>query len=387
MRSRDKSPLKDRIRLLSFALYDSGETALGAILFSTLYPLYITQHVDVKTYSVLYGIAFFVSFLVALQLGKFADQRGQRKRLFVLFSFSVPLTCLLLFLSFKHVELNFFLYLLLAIVHQQALVFYNSLLKTFELRGFASGFGVALGYVGSAGALIFLAPKLSLPYAFLWLGLIFFLLALPSALSLSEPEERQRVKLRDVLRDRSFLLVLTSMILLMELAHTMIAMMGIYLREVYGLSNAEIYRTIGLSAVGGVLGGLIWGRLTDKLSADRLFPLGFFLWSAFLIFTYLTPKSFVLPLGFFAGFCLSHLWTTSRVLLVEKFARGDVAVKFSFYSLSERIASSIGLITWSLLLHLTQKDYRLSAILMLVFPLVGLLLYLFSNRRLEVNRL
>ncbi|RME09564.1 MAG: hypothetical protein D6804_05680, partial [Aquificota bacterium] len=129
--------MKRKFKLLSFALYDSGETVLGALLFSTLYPLYITQHVDVKTYSVLYGIAFFISFLVALQLGRIADHRGLRKGFFTLFSLCVPLLCLTLFISFNRAELNFVLYLLLAIFHQQALVFYNSLLKSFETKGFA----------------------------------------------------------------------------------------------------------------------------------------------------------------------------------------------------------------------------------------------------------
>ena len=68
-----------------------------------------------------------------------------------------------LYLSFHKVELNLFLYLLLAIIHQQAMLFYNSLLKIFETKGTASGCGVALGYVGSAIALILLAPRLVLP--------------------------------------------------------------------------------------------------------------------------------------------------------------------------------------------------------------------------------
>ncbi|MFN7064720.1 MAG: MFS transporter [Aquificaceae bacterium] len=366
-------------RLISFALYDSGETVLGALLFSTLYPLYITQHISVKIYSLFYSFAFFLSFLIALQMSRIADHRAWRKPFFILFSLFIPLFCLTLYLTFHKVELNFLLYLLLALVHQQALIFYNSLLKSFDAKGSASGFGVALGYVGSALALIFLAPRLSLPYAFLWLALIFLFLSLPSLLTLSEPKERQRVNLWKILKDRSFLLVLISMLLLMELAHTMIAMMGVYLREVYGLGYDEIYRTIGFSALGGVIGGLLWGRLTDKLSASRLFPLGFLLWSLFLIFLYGFPKEFLLPLGFLAGFSLSHLWTTSRVLLLERFAKGDIAVRFSFYSLSERIASSLGLFSWSLFLHLTE-DYRLSALLMLFFPFLGFLTYRLSSR-------
>jgi len=311
-----------------------------------------------------------------------ADYRGLRKTFFSLFSLLIPLICFALYLSFHKVELNLFLYLLLAIIHQQAMLFYNSLLKIFETKGTASGFGVALGYVGSAIALILFAPRLSPPTAFIWIAFIFLLLSLPSLIYLTEPKERQSISIREVLKDKNFLLTMASMLLLMELANTMIAMMGVYLREVYGLKEGEIYRTIGLSALGGVLGGLLWGRLTDRLSANRLFPLGFFLWSSFLILLSLTPRSMILLLGLFAGLSLSHLWTTSRVLLIERFTRGDIALRFSFYSLSERIASSLGLFSWSLLLYLSSGNYRLSALLMLVFPILGFIIYKLSNRRL-----
>ena len=373
--------MKKSHRILSFALFDSGETILGALLFSTLYPLYITQHIEVKTYSLMYGFAFFLSFLFALQVSKMADHRGLRKLFFTLFSLSIPLTCFFLYLSFQRVSLNFFFYLLLAILHQQALIFYNSLLKTFETRGFASGFGVALGYVGSAIALIFLAPKLNLPSAFLWLALIFFLLSLPSVLALPEPKQRQEINLWKILKERDFLLVMLSMLLLMELANTMIAMMGVYLREVYGLEKGDIYRVIGFSAIGGVLGGILWGSLTDKLSASRLFPLAFLFWSLFLLFLYITPRDFLLYLGLFAGFSLSHLWTTSRVYLIEKFTKGDIAIRFSFYSLSERIASSFGLFSWSFLLYITGDNYKLSALLMVFIPLLGFVIYRISGKR------
>lgn len=370
-----------KLKLFSFALYDAGETILGALLFSTLYPLYITQHIEVKTYSFLYGFTFLLSFLIALQISRMADQRALRKPLFVIFSLSMVLLCLFLFFTFEKIKLNFFLYLLLALFHQQALIFYNSFLRSFDKRGFASGFGVAFGYVGSALSLILLAPKLSLPYAFLWLALIFFLFCMPSILFLSEPLERQRVSLGEILKDKSFLLVLISMLLLMELAHTMIAMMGIYLRDVYGFGKEEVYRVIGFSAFGGVFGGILWGKLTDRLSASKLFPIGFFLWSALLVSLYMVPKALVVLVGLLAGFSLSHLWTTSRILLIEKFAKGDIAVRFSFYSLSERIASSFGLFAWSFFLYTTGGNYKLSVLLMLLFPLLGFFLYFISNRR------
>ncbi|MDW8096429.1 MAG: MFS transporter [Aquificaceae bacterium] len=376
-----------KLRLTAFALYDSGETVLGALLFSTLYPLYITEHIDTKVYSALYGLSFFLSFLVALQLGRLADQRGWRKSFFTFFSLSVPLMSLPLFFSFEKPWINLSLFLLLAVLHQQALVFYNSLLKSFDAKGCASGIGVSFGYVASAVALIFLAPYLKLPSAFIWVGLLFFLLSASSFVLLVEPQERQRVRIGDVFRDKGFMLLMASMILLMELAHTLIAMMGVYLREVYGLEKESIYRIIGLSAFGGVFGGLFFGFLTDRFSAERLFPIGFFLWGGFIVFLYLSTQELLLAVGLLAGLCLSHLWTTSRVLLIEKFTDGDVSVKFSFYSLSERVASTLGLLFWSLFLLITENDYRLSALLMLSFPVLGFILYSISNRGFKVDRL
>ena len=115
-------------------------------------------------------------FFIAIRLSKVADYRGLRKNFFSLFSLLVPLICFALYLSFHKVELNLFLYLLLAIIHQLTMLFYNSLLKIFETKGTASGFGVALGDVGSAIALILFAPRLSPPTA-CWLKV--WLLAFP----------------------------------------------------------------------------------------------------------------------------------------------------------------------------------------------------------------
>ena len=58
-----------------------------------------------------------------------------------------------------------------------------------------------------------------------------------------------------------------------------------------------------------------------------------------------------------------------------------MAVRFSFYSLSERIASSLGLVMWSFFLFITGEDYRLSALLMIVLPIFGYILYTLSEKK------
>ena len=72
------------------------------------------------------------------------------------------------------------------------------------------------------------------------------------------------------------------------------------------------------------------------------------------------------------------------MLLIERFTRGDIALRLSFYSLSERIASSLGLFSWSLILYLTSGNYRLSALLMLVFPILGFIIQAFKQEALGI---
>jgi Permeases of the major facilitator superfamily len=177
-------------RVLSFALYDTGETILGAIVFSTFYPLYITKHIDPKLYSTLYGFAFFLSFLMAVPLAKLADSWAYRKHFFVLFTLLTSVFGILLSFTIHMPAFNLFLYLLMAVFHQQAMVFYNSLLGGFESKGTASGVGVAFGYLGSALSLLFLAEFLKVPEVFYQTALIFLFLSLPAILLLPNPPQK-----------------------------------------------------------------------------------------------------------------------------------------------------------------------------------------------------
>ncbi len=367
-------------RILSFALYDAGETILGALVFSTFYPLYIVNHINPKLYSLLYGFAFFLSFFMAVPLAKFADSRAYRKHFFTLFTVLTSVFGFLLSATFHIPTFNFFIYLLMAVFHQQAMVFYNSLLGGFESRGTASGVGVAFGYIGSALSLLLLTKFLKAPEVFYLTALLFLFLSLPAFFFLPNPFERTSVSLQRELKNKKFVFLILAILSLTEVANTLIAMMGIYLKHAYLLEDQDIYKVIGLSALGGVFGGLLFGKLTDKLKAQRLFPLGFFLWSLFLIGLFFAPRNTLLFVGFLGGLSLSHLWTTSRVILLELFPLETVSLRMSFLSLGERIASTTGLWAWSGFMLLTDNDYKLSALLMVIFPAAGLIFYLLSRR-------
>ncbi len=365
-----------KFKEISFALYDTGETILSALVFSTFFPLYISSHLDTKIYSFLYGLTFLLSFFISLWLGKYADKTGERKQLFILFTLLATFSTIMIFGSVGFPVIALFFFLLTAFFHQQAFVFYNSLLADFSQKGFVSGLGVSFGYIGSAITLIFFTKMLHIPDVFLISGLIFLLLSLPSFFFLKNPElKSENASILKVLKDKKFLILIISILTLTEVANTMIAMMGIYLKFAYNLDNIEIYRVIGFSSIGGIIGGVLWGILSSRFNIWFLYFYGFIFWILFFIFLPLVSSEFLFIMGFFAGFFLAHLWTLSRLLIIEGFPNSELSLRLSFLSLTERIASSSGLILWSILLLLTNNNYKLSASLIGLIPVIGLILF------------
>ncbi len=375
-----KNKIKGIFQNLSFALFDTGETILGALVFSTFFPLYIIKHIDTKVYTLVYGSAFIVSFFFALILGKIADSKGYRKLFFGIFVSLTALFCILLFFTSDYPILSLIIFSAMAISHQQAFVFYNSMLLGFDSRGTVSGLGVAFGYIGSAIALIFLAKMLHIPDAYLVVAGIFYTLSLPAVIFLKNPLQREEGSIKAVFKEKKFILTIISILSLTEVANTLIAMMSIYLKKVYGFEDVYIYKVIGFSAIGGIVGGFLWGKITDIFSAKKIFPIGFLLWIGFLVALPLTPTKLVLLIGLSAGFALAHLWTTARILILEEFPEGQASLRLSFLSLTERIASTTGLFTLSLFLWLTSDNFRLSAFLMVIFPLAGLYFFYIARK-------
>ena len=368
-------------KIFAFSLFDFGETILSALVYSTFFPLYISQHIDPKIYGIVYGMTFLISFLFALQLGKIADERAKRKHFFIYFVILTAIFCLSLGFTASLPIISLIIFSLMSISHQQSFVFYNSLLLNFESKGLASGFGVSLGYVGSAIALIFFAKSLNIPEVYYFVGVIFLIFSLPAVLFLDNPSVKQEFKIKEILKDKAFMLTILAILSLTEVANTLISMMSIYLKNVYGFENVEIYKVIGFSAIGGILGGVFWGKVSDLISPDRVFPAGFFLWALLLMILPFTSKNYVLIAGFFAGFSLAHLWTVSRVYIIHNFPKEQVSTRMSFLSLTERVASTIGLFLWSFLLWISNDDYKLSTFLMSFIPLFGFFIFLYSKKK------
>ena len=115
------------------------------------------------------------------------------------------------------------------------------------------------------------------------------------------------------------------------------------------------------------------GKLSDKVGAAKIFNIVFPAWSlAFCIFPFV-PVSFVYVMGITFGLLLGTVWTTIRPVLIGLSPKEEVATRFAFLSISERMAAIIGPLWWSFIAE--KMDYRNATLSLALFPLVGWVIY------------
>lgn len=373
--------------LVSWASFDFAETIFSANILSVFFPLWLTTSLGGQPfhYSLTYSSSLLTSLILALIVGKYADRRGKRKPLFLI---SVSLSALSL-LILSHIDTLFYaliVFFFVNLFYQQSLVLYNSLLPSVsqeENRAFSSGVGVALGYVGGAIGLylISMLSPTETP-AFILVAFGFFFFSLPTGFFVKEKPFKaiEGVSIKKILKDRGFVLFILSCLFLTEAAHTVILFMSIYLSNVYGFDRHDIVIVIATAAGVSAIASPFIGRLSDRVGASRVFNLLFPLWAgAFCVFPFL-PRGFVYPIGMTCGLLLASLWTTIRPVLLELSPKEEVATRFAFLSMSERMAAVLGPLWWGLMVEVT--DYRFATLTLTLFPLIGWFIYRAHRKRL-----
>jgi UMF1 family MFS transporter len=374
--------------LISWASFDFAETIFSANILSVFFPLWIVNSLNGEPihYSISYSSSLIISIIVAIFVGKYADKFGRRKNLFNL-SVVICSLCLLLLSKTKTLYQALVVFFLVNLFYQQSLVLYNSLLTSVsnkDNRSLSSGIGVGIGYIGGAAGLYIISKiSSSEATAFIIVAIGFFAFSMPIYLSVSERPFRaiSGVSVKKILINKPFLFFILSCLFLTEAAHTIIIFMSIYLDRVYGMSRQEIVTVIATSAIVAAIGSPFIGKLSDRLGVSRVFSMLFPAWAfAFCIFPFL-PKIFIYAAGITFGLLLASVWTTIRPMLIELSPKEEVATRFAFLSISERMAAVIGPLWWGLTVK--ALDYKTATLSLALFPLTGWLIYMLHRKTLR----
>ncbi len=378
-----------RRQMIFWAAFDFGETVFSLMVFTYAFPLFLLSvggdHVHLT-----YGRALsVVGFLLLGPLwARSVDRRGGHAPRHHFF-WAALLTGL--FTALLGIPLLIWVvgaFVLAGFFYQITLAFYNNLLPEAggENTGVTSGLGVALGYVGSAVALVatrVFAP----PYPVIFLftaGLFVFLGWLAARHTPPRPESgiAPSLSLREVfgavIRDRRFGGFLLIAFTLTEPAHTGILLLSLYFKKVFAMEDGAIALLLAGGAVSAALGAVLWGWASQRYTPARTFGWLFPLWTVGLALVALTPRWGVFPLAAALGAMLAGIWVTLRLVLLEAFSDRPLALYFTYLALVERAASMVGPLAWSGVVRALQDTplaYRVATGGLALFPLLGWGLY------------
>ncbi|HET9928933.1 MAG TPA: MFS transporter, partial [Rubrobacter sp.] len=323
--------------------------------------------------------ALFVVFTAPV-LGAVADLRQRRvPYLIVLTTIAVALTAALD--ATGGVVVGLALFVAADLAYQSALVFYNALLPVVSAgrgAGRISGYGTAVGYVGTILGLIVLTyfvengetlrPLLGpiggwleagdevYSNAFVPTAVIYLVFSLPAFFFVPDPAVRARRPVvlgtvyRDVVRTvknlRAYAGVGTfilATVLYTDAANTAVANMALYGRVVFGMDGTQVRNLLLFSTAFAVVGSAGFGLLTDRVGPKRSLVGVLVLWLVAIVLAAAALGAWMLFLaGPVVGIALGGMWTVGRVMLVALSPPEKLGEFFGLFSLAGKVSAVFG---------------------------------------------
>lgn len=358
----------------AWALFDFANSVYPAVMTTAVFPVFYVTFVVGEEGGVgelWWGRAVSVSALVVAAcsplLGAIADRGGARKR-FMLFYTSVCLVgvAMMSTLGEGMVVQGFVLFLLANIGFESALVFYNAYLPDIappEKRGWVSGLGFGVGYLGSALGLLMVLPLVGDRIELVWplVSIFFLVFALPAFLVLPKDQPTEMTvaqaarwgvtSFREIVREvweftelRNFLLAFFFYI---DGVLTVIVMAGVVATETFGFDQQGTIVLFLIVQLSALVGAFALATPTDRYGPKRVLNGVLALWVFVGVAAYfIQNQTLFYGMAILAGLGLGSVQAASRtflsLLVPSGRGSGQAARIFGFYALCGKASSVIG---------------------------------------------
>ncbi len=355
----------------------------------------------------LWGIAVSVSMLltaiIAPVLGAAADFSSRRKRFLFGFTLaSIICTSLLFFIDAGNVVWGMLLFIVANIGFEGGLVFYDAFLPditTERSYGRVSGYGFAMGYIGSLTTLFIAMPLYAggfesanltnVRLSFLIAAGVFFIFSIPLFVYLRDHKIRFEHKpsyiAAGVLRVRETIAHLknyknVARFLLAFFVYndgilTVISFASLFATQTLHFSLQEVLVLFAVVQAAGIIGSLFFGVIADKVGPKRAIAVNLILWIAVVASAYfVTSKTMFYFIGAIAGSSMGASQASSRSLMAQLTPKNHEAEFFGFYDgLCGKASAVVGTFLFGLISYITG-DQRLSVLSIGLFFVVGFIL-------------
>jgi len=369
-----------KTRIFSWSLYDFANTIFSMNVVSLNFPLMIKRIYGGEDIylSIARSSAMILVALTMPLAGVVADRYHRRMPMAI----ALSILCCLATMSLGHggsMSTQLAIFAAAVFSFQGALVFYNATLPQVAgpgRMGRVSGYGVALGYIGTIFGL-FVVGSLAGPKcfsdAFVLTAVLFFIFSLPFFFTIRDenPLPLKGIirttftsvrRIKDVFVDArsrpGIFRLLAGRFFVVEALETVILFMAIFLKEGTGFSDEklvfgnldEIRLFLIVVTVFTAVGSFIWGFVCEKIGPKNSLLGTVLLWIITLAGIILAgDKNLLYFFGSLAGIALGGVWTVERPLLINLVRDNEkLAGYFGLFALTGRMAAVIGPIIWGL---------------------------------------
>ena len=403
-----------RRSVVSWVLYDLANTIFSLGIVSLYFSLWVQDAVGTEradmVYPLITAISMSIIFVVSPLLGAMTD-RAPRRMPFLIVSTMICVGCTMLLARWGFYT-TAVLFIIANIAYQAGLQFYDALLpevSTPENRGRIGGIGVGVGYLGSylAIALGFLIGIKRAPLLFTAIAVAFLVFALPCFFFVRERgnprtrpitfrmvPEATRETIRTLRSGREYpglLRFLVGRVFYTDAINTVISIMGLYtvnvavntgLTQEQGRAKASLVLAVAITFA--VIGGFVWGWLTDRYGPKRTLDWVLLSWMG--IFTFAAVVGIaglpLLPLYIVAsaaGFALGGVWSADRPYMLRLTPPDRIGEFYGLYGMVGRFSAITGPLIWAGMAFITIRTMGLQEHVGQGFGVLALLILVFIS--------
>lgn len=398
-------------KIFAWTLFDFANTSFSIIVVTFLYAIYFKKEVTGNQsigdfyWSLGTSAAMLITAIIAPVLGAIADYSTGKKRFLLFFTaLCIVFTGLLFFVHKGDVFLGLLFFIIANIGFEAGLVFYDAFLPeitTPKNYGRVSGYGFAMGYLGSLATLLIVYPFIQaneIRTTFIVAALFFLVFSIPIFVTLKDNRKPRATNesyikigftrvfntishLKHVKNLATFLLAYFFYI---EGVNTVIFFAGNYASTTLGFSTQEILIFFVTVQTTAILGSVILGIVSDSIGQKRTLIITLLIWMITVGIAYSTTSTIGFYItGLLAGAAMGSSQSTSRSLMSKLTPPDRKTEFFGFYSFFGKSSAIVGPIVFGLISYKTgnQKWAILSTAF---FFIAGLIVLLFVKDDVDV---
>ena len=388
-------------KIFIWTLFDFANTSFSIVVVTFLYAVYFKkvvaegQPIGDLYWSLGTSIAMIITAIISPILGAIADYSAGKKRFLLFFTLlCVAATSSLFFVGSGNVFMGVVIFILANVGFEAGLVFYDAFLPEItepKNYGRVSGYGFAMGYLGSLATLAIIFPfiqaemiKESFPVA----ALFFLIFSLPLFIYLKdnrkkvvEHESYFKIGVTRVWNTLSHLknyknlaTFLLAYFFYIEGVNTIIFFSGNYASTTLGFSETELlifFLTVQTTAIAG---SVLLGIVADSVGQKKTIMITLVMWLLTVLIAFLVQdKNGFYVVGLIAGAAMGSSQSTSRSMMSKLTPPERKTEFFGFYSFFGKSSAVIGPLVFGLVSFISG-DQRLAIISIGLFFVVGLLI-------------